>query len=174
MRPPWLPEDDIELPVPDNIEVGEGSKVWSRWAFLHYRSRRQPGLRVGRNSGLWGATMLDLGPSGELSVGDYCTLVDVTVSTNGPVRIGDCVMIGHRVVIAGSPAARPPEPADAVPDPSPAPIEIGSNTWITAYSVILPGARIGDDAVVGSGAVVDGEVPAGATAIGNPYRVVRR
>jgi acetyltransferase-like isoleucine patch superfamily enzyme len=164
-----LPEYDLPVPVPDNIEVGEGSQIWSRWAFLHYRSRRPCGLRVGRRSALWDMTMLDLGPDGEVAIGDHCTMLDV--ATNGSITIGDCSMIGHRVVIAGGPAPRPPEP-DAPPEPLPAPIVIGSNTWITAGSVILPGARIGDDAVVGSGTVVDGEVPAGATAFGNPYRFV--
>jgi acetyltransferase-like isoleucine patch superfamily enzyme len=168
-----LPEYDLPVPVPDNVEIGSGSQIWSRWAFLHYQSRQRPGLRMGCSSALWGMTMLDLGPDGELSLGDFCTLLDVTVATNGSVTIGDCAMIGHRVVIAGGPAPRPPR-QDREPEEIPAPIVIGSNTWITAGSVILPGARIGDDAVVGSGTVVDGEVPAGATAFGNPYRVVKR
>jgi acetyltransferase-like isoleucine patch superfamily enzyme len=168
-----LPEYDLPVPVPDNIEIGSGSQIWSRWAFLHYGSGRPCGLRVGRNSALWGMTMLDLGPDGEVSIGDHCTILDVTFATNGSVTIGDCSMIGHRVVIAGGPAPRPPEPG-VEPDPVPEPIVIGGNTWITAGSVILPGARIGDDAVVGAGTIVDGEVPPGATAFGNPYRVFIR
>lgn len=167
-----LPDYDLPVVVPDNIEIGPDSQIWSRWAFLHYRSTRACGLRVGRNTALWGMTMLDLGPDAELSVGDHCTLLDVTVATNGSVTIGDCSMIGHRVVIAGGPAPRPPEPGQ--PAEVPAPIVIGSNTWITAGSVVLPGARIGDDAVVGSGTIVDGEVPPGGTAFGNPYRVATR
>jgi acetyltransferase-like isoleucine patch superfamily enzyme len=167
------------VPVPANLEIGPGSQIWSRWAFLHYSSRRNCGLRLGRNSALWGMTMLDLGPDGEISIGDFCTILDVTFATNGSVTIGDCAMIGHRVVIAGGIAPRPPGPRDrsgsrVEADPIPAPITIGSNTWITAGSVILPGARIGDDAVVGTGSVVDGEVPPGATAFGNPYRVVKK
>jgi acetyltransferase-like isoleucine patch superfamily enzyme len=168
-----LPKHDLPMPVPENIEIGPDSQIWSRWAFLHYRSRRDRGLRMGRNSALWGMTMLDLGPDGEVAIGDHCTVLDVTFATNGSVTIGDWSMIGHRVVIAGGPAPHPPEP-DAPPDSIPEPIVIGSNTWITAGSVILPGARIGDDAVVGAGTVVDGEVPPGATAFGNPYRVASR
>jgi acetyltransferase-like isoleucine patch superfamily enzyme len=170
---PGLPEHDLPVPVPDNIEIGPDSQIWSRWAFLHYRSSRPCGLRVGRRSALWGMTMLDLGPDGEVEIGDHCTMLDVTFATNGSVTIGDCSMIGHRVVIAGGPAPSPPEPGRP-PDPIPEPIVIGSNTWITAGSVILPGARIGDDAVVGAGTVIDGEVPPGATAFGNRYRVARR
>lgn len=43
-----------------------------------------------------------------------------------------------------------------------APIEIGNNVWIGANSVILRGSVIGDNAVIGAGCVVKGEVPAGA------------
>jgi maltose O-acetyltransferase len=37
--------------------------------------------------------------------------------------------------------------------------------------VVLGGSRIGRDAIVGAGAVVRGDVPAGATAVGNPARI---
>ena len=117
--------------------------------------------------------MLDLGPDGELEVGNYSTLLDVTVATNGSVRVGDYTMIGHQVVLAGGPAPVPPD-TDAPTRDRPEPIEIGNNCWVTAGSIILPGARIGDDAIVGAGAVIDGEVPPGATAYGNPYRVRAR
>lgn len=40
-----------------------------------------------------------------------------------------------------------------------APVEIGDNVWIGANAVILKGARIGSDTVVGAGAVVSGDVP---------------
>lgn len=38
-------------------------------------------------------------------------------------------------------------------------------------SVILPGVTIGENAVVGAGSVVTGDVPAGATVFGNPARI---
>ena len=39
-------------------------------------------------------------------------------------------------------------------------------------AIILPGVTIGDDAIVGAGSVVTRDVPAGATVVGNPARVV--
>ena len=39
--------------------------------------------------------------------------------------------------------------------------------------VILPGVTIGEAAIVGAGAVVTKDVPAGATVVGNPARIVR-
>ena len=48
------------------------------------------------------------------------------------------------------------------------PVSIGQNVWIGGGAIILPGLTIGDDAVVGAGAVVTRDVPQGATVLGNP------
>jgi maltose O-acetyltransferase len=50
-------------------------------------------------------------------------------------------------------------------------VHIGRNVWIGAGAIILPGVSIGDDALIGAGSVVTRDVPAGATAFGNPARV---
>jgi maltose O-acetyltransferase len=50
------------------------------------------------------------------------------------------------------------------------PVSIGQNVWIGGAAIILPGLTIGDDAVVGAGAVVTRDVPQGATVLGNPAR----
>jgi acetyltransferase-like isoleucine patch superfamily enzyme len=39
---------------------------------------------------------------------------------------------------------------------------------------VLSGARIGDNCVIGAGAVVRGEIPAGSLAAGVPATVVRK
>jgi acetyltransferase-like isoleucine patch superfamily enzyme len=44
---------------------------------------------------------------------------------------------------------------------------------VGANSTILPGVTIGEDALVGAGAVVSRDVPAGAVVVGNPARVIR-
>lgn len=50
------------------------------------------------------------------------------------------------------------------------PISIGANVWIGGGAIILPGVRIGDDALVGAGAVVTRDVAPDATVVGNPAR----
>lgn len=52
------------------------------------------------------------------------------------------------------------------------PVTIGQRCYIGAGTLVLPGATIGDDAIVGAGAVVRGEIPAGSVAVGAPARVI--
>ncbi|WP_277050622.1 DapH/DapD/GlmU-related protein [Ruania albidiflava] len=88
----------------------------------------------------------------------------------GGVTIGDDCLIGHNTVFATlnhdlDPARRT--------DLLPAPIVLGRNVWIGANVTILPGVRIGDDAVVAAASVITKDVPAGAVVLGSPARVVR-
>ena len=53
------------------------------------------------------------------------------------------------------------------------PITIGDNVWVGGMAVICPGVKVGDDAVVGAGAVVTKDVAPGMVVVGNPARVVR-
>lgn len=57
--------------------------------------------------------------------------------------------------------------------PESRPVTIGNNVWIGTRVIILPGVTIGDDAVIGAGAVVTRDVPARTVAAGNPARVLR-
>lgn len=52
-------------------------------------------------------------------------------------------------------------------------IVIEDNVWIGGGAILLPGVRLGRNAVVGAGAVVTRDVPSNAVAVGNPARVIR-
>ena len=49
-------------------------------------------------------------------------------------------------------------------------VSIGRHVWIGGGAIILPGVRIGDDAIIGAGSVVTHDVAAAATVAGNPAR----
>ena len=163
-----LEHDWFPVAVPDNVEIGEGSWVYSAFAFRHYASRR--GVTIGRHSGLYNGTFLDLGPAGEVHIGDYSTIVGAIIATNGRVVIADYTFIAHEVVIADTSAAIP-QGASATPLPDPV-VAIGEDAWIGARAVLLAGARIGRGAVVGAACVIDGEVPEYAVVGGNPWKVI--
>jgi len=52
------------------------------------------------------------------------------------------------------------------------PVVIGRNVWVGAKAVILPGVHIGDNAVVGAGAIVTRDVPPHAVVGGVPARII--
>lgn len=54
------------------------------------------------------------------------------------------------------------------------PITIGSDVWIAANVVILPGVTVGDGAIIGAGSVVTHDVEARSIVAGNPARLIRR
>ena len=170
-----LPHDWFPVPLPSNVVIGERSWLYSAFAFLHYRSQRSCGVRVGHDSGLYHGTFFDLGPDGEVEIGNYCTLVGAIIASNRRVVIGDYAFIAHEVVIADSFAAVPRWSLGK--DAQKRNVErydsmvIGENAWIGARAVLLAGARIGKGAIIGAAAVVDGEVPAYAIVAGNPAAI---
>jgi len=96
-----------------------------------------------------------------------CLLLDVA-----PIRIGSACQIGPRVQFL-----TPTHPID--PDArrsgweAAEPIVIGDNVWLGGGVTVCPGVTIGDDTVVGAGAVVTRDLPGGVVAAGVPARVVR-
>jgi len=52
-------------------------------------------------------------------------------------------------------------------------VTIGDNVWIAAKVGILPGTTVGDNSVVGYGAVCSGHFTANSIIAGNPARVVK-
>lgn len=171
-----LPHDWFPRPLPANVVIGERSWCYSSYAFLHCRSRRPCGVRVGHDSGIYHGTFFELGPDGEVEIGDYATLVGATINTNARIVIGSHAFISHEVMLADSAAATPFGPATAASrDPAghdaPA-IVVGDNAWIGARALLLSGAKIGEGAIVGAAALVDFEVPPFAIVAGNPARIV--
>jgi maltose O-acetyltransferase len=53
------------------------------------------------------------------------------------------------------------------------PITIGGNAWLGGGVIVLPGIAIGENTVVGAGAVVTTDLPASVVAVGNPARIIR-
>lgn len=53
------------------------------------------------------------------------------------------------------------------------PVRIGSCVWMGSRVIVLPGAEIGDGAIIQAGAVVHGKVPRCAIVGGNPAEVIR-
>lgn len=53
-------------------------------------------------------------------------------------------------------------------------IRVGSGTGIGINAILLPGAEIGRDCLIGAGSVVRGRIPDNSLVVGNPAKVVGR
>jgi acetyltransferase-like isoleucine patch superfamily enzyme len=119
------------------------------------------------------------------TVGDDVSIGSLSVVEHH-VRIGDRVRVhsqcfvpeytvleagawlGPRVTVTNAPRPRCPEVSRCL-----AGVTIGRDARIGANVTILPGIRVGERALVGAGAVVTRDVPAGAVVVGNPGRPVK-
>jgi maltose O-acetyltransferase len=88
------------------------------------------------------------------------------------ITIGDDVQIGPNVQLLTPTHPVEPEPRRAKWE-SARPITIASNVWLGGGAIVLPGVTIGENTVVGAGAVVTKDLPRDVVAVGNPARVVR-
>lgn len=52
-------------------------------------------------------------------------------------------------------------------------IHIKKNAWLGARAIVLPGVTIGENAIVGSGAVVTKDVPDNAVVVGCPAKIIK-
>lgn len=53
-------------------------------------------------------------------------------------------------------------------------ITIKKNAWIGARVSILPGVTIGENSIIGTGAVVTKDIPANCVAVGTPAKVIKK
>jgi len=95
-----------------------------------------------------------------------CRLNDI-----GGIEIGDEVMIGPDVSLITS--GHPVDPRTRRAGITAAPIRIGRNVWIGARAMILQGVTVGEDSVIGAGAIVTSDIPPSTLAVGVPAKVVR-
>lgn len=99
-------------------------------------------------------------------LGDGTKLIAV-----GKISIGDDTMIAPNVVILTGTHSTNNHPMWK--ETIIRPVTIGKHVWIGANSIILPGIRIGDYAVIGAGAVISRHVPDCAIVVGNPSKIIR-
>jgi acetyltransferase-like isoleucine patch superfamily enzyme len=127
-----------------------------------------PGAAISPNASFSNPDRISAGRN--LSLGARCHLW--AGPRAGRILIGDNVLFGPEVMVTaagyrfddGSPVtAQPMDEADVV---------IGDDVWLGTRAIVLPGARIGNGAIVAAGAVVRSDIPAFAIAAGVPAKVV--
>jgi maltose O-acetyltransferase len=108
-----------------------------------------------------------------ISIGDGTFVnFDAIVLDVVDVVIGAACQIATRVQLLTATHPLDPVPRRAGWE-SGAPIVLEDNVWLGGGAIVCPGVTIGQDTVVGAGAVVTRDLPAGIVAAGVPARVLR-
>ena len=114
----------------------------------------------------WGGHHVHLGSNIYANAG--LKLVDDT-----HIYIGDYTMLGPNVVIATAGHPIHPQLRKRGLQYN-MPVRIGSNCWLGAGVIVMPGVTIGDNSVIGAGSIVTKDIPPNVIAVGNPCRVMRQ
>lgn len=118
-----------------------------------------PCIRIGKNFSC--SRFLHIACINKITIGDDCLFgsnVIVTDHSHGNL----CEFIGQQPI---APIALPLFSAGEV--------VIGDRVWLGDNVAVLPGAKIGDDVVIGANSVVSGDLPSGHVCVGVPCRPLR-
>ncbi|MGI4787996.1 MAG: acyltransferase [Janthinobacterium lividum] len=152
-------------------------RPWPSGAGMRLRVRlyRLAGLTIGSGTLFAGAIQFGMtgDPRRNLRIGARCFINSpLFVDTAAPVTLGDCVSIGHHVIIVttdhalGSPLFRAGQLQTL-------PVTIEDGAWIAASVTLLPGVTIGAGAVVAAGSVVTKDVLPHTLVGGVPAKLIR-
>lgn len=139
----------------ESESVGDGTRVW---AFAHVL----PGAVIGEDCNICDQVFVE----GDVIVGDRVTLKCGVQLWDG-LRVEDDVFIGPNATFANDRFPRSQQQPTSY-----ARTTIRRGSSIGANATILPGLEVGEEAMVGAGAVVTRSVPAHAIVVGNPARIV--
>lgn len=110
-----------------------------------------------------------------VKVGSRCKISSHSFLCEG-VSLGNGVFIGHGVMFTNDRNPKATNEDGELMSPYEWLLEttiVEDRVSIGSGAVILPGITLGEGCMVGAGAVVTRSVPAGATVVGNPARIVK-
>lgn len=107
----------------------------------------------------------------KLTIGDY-----VALSENVVCYTVDRITIGNQTTVSRDAflCCASHDVTSPIMELTYAPITIGSNCWIAARSIVMPGRSVGDGAVVAAGAVVTKDVEPWTIVGGNPATAISK
>ncbi len=153
------------LHIASLAKVGRGSRFQAGVRF-----DRPDCVQIGADCIVWRGTHAPAeGQHPALLIGDRVQINQgVLLDMTGGLRLADDVLISEEAVLYTHDHGLDPHAT-----PQPMSKDVGAGVWIGMRAVILPQCRqIGAMAVIGAGAVVTRDVPAGAIMAGNPARQI--
>jgi len=109
---------------------------------------------------------------GRIRIGNYCLICPgVRIGSAHEILIGDNCMIASNAYLTDSDWH---DIYNRISIGKTAPIKIENNVWVGDSAIVCKGVKIGENSIVGAGAVVVDSIPANCVAAGNPARIVKQ
>ena len=153
------------MPITPDVVLGQRVKI------VHPDLVNLYGCRIGDDTKVGAFVEIQKGAS----IGQRCKISSHTFVCEG-VTIEDDVFVGHGVMFINDrrPRATAAGQLQTEADWQVVPTRVARGASIGSGAAIMCGVTIGENAMVGAGAVVTRDVPAGATVAGVPARVLAR
>lgn len=135
--------------------IGDGTRIWQYVVVL-------PNAVIGEDCNICSHCLIE----NDVILGKRVTVKSGVQLWDG-IRIGDDVFIGPNVTFTNDKFPRSKQYPETFST-----TEIDAGASIGANATILPGIKVGRQAMVGAGSVVTRSVPPNAIVIGNPARIV--
>src|ERR1700759_6465 len=160
------------------IEFAPGARLYLGFGLASFTGspcfvRLDPGARLAVDGTvqLMRSARVYVARDARLEIGGGCYFNDsATVICTGKTRIGRRCAISlntaildgniHQLTLHGQPRPRRQS------------VTIGDDVWIGLGATLMPGVKVGDQAVIGAGSVVTSDVPGNAVVAGNPARII--
>lgn len=127
--------------------------------------------------GLYQRSIIFARAGGKIVLGDDVRMSATTIYSRASIHIGNHTSIGGNTKIYDH-DFHPIDPEERLDHPNSGmkckPVEIGENVFIGCNCIILKGSKIGNNCVIGAGAVVSGQFEDNCVIAGNPARVIRK
>jgi acetyltransferase-like isoleucine patch superfamily enzyme len=150
-QPPYIhPLADVQA-----LRIGAGTKLWQFVVAL-------PGAQIGVDCNICSHCFIE----NDVVIGNRVTIKNGVQLWDG-LRVGDDVFIGPNVTFTNDRYPRSRKHPEKFLSTC---IDAGAS--VGGGATLLPGVRIGRNAMVGSGAVVARSVPPNAIVVGNPARII--
>lgn len=140
--------------IVETAAVGAGTRIW---AFAHIL----PEASIGSDCNICDHVFIE----NQVTIGDRVTIKSGVQLWDG-VLLEDDVFVGPNATFTNDPFPRSRQRRDEWPR-----TYVRRGASIGANATILPGVTIGEEAMIGAGAVVTKDVPRHAIVVGNPGRI---